>query len=282
MKNQEKLVTQKIEFEDDDFRITVHDSVSEFVEKAFHEELEIKYYYDDSSALIVGSEIILAGRGDVTVANPYEVHSNLYLHGVEGRYCIVILDLDFLSGINREIDLRHLMIEQGVRFKNHIRNDSRIGDIIIRLEEEMREEREHYKTVVRALVSELAALLLRSYVDDAAADGQRLADNKKARLIAPALSLIHSGFSGKISVEMLAEACNVSKFHFCRVFKEVTGVTPIQYLNKYRVDVAEIMLKNGAEGISSVAWQCGFDDESYFYRCYKKIKGTPPGSASKR
>lgn len=282
MKNREKLETQKIEFADDDFKITVRESVSEFMEEAFHEELEIKYYYDDNSALTVGSEIILAKRGDVTIANPYEVHSNLYLSGEEGRYCLVILDLDFLSGMNREIDLRHLLIEQGMRFRNHIASDKRIGEIITRLEEEMRLEREHYKTVVRGLVSELVVLLLRSYVDDEKAESRSVSEDKKAKLIAPALSVIHSEFSGKLSVEMLAEACNVSKFHFCRVFKEVMGVTAIQYLNKYRVDIAEILLESGNDGISSVAWQCGFDDESYFYRCYKKIKGTPPGCVLKR
>ena len=279
MKNGEKLVNQKIEFKDEDFKIIVHESSSRFVEKAFHEEIELKYYYDDNSAMTVGSEIILAERGDVTVANPYEVHSNLNLSGKEGKYCLVIIDLDFLAGMNREIDLRHLLIEQTRRFCHHIKNDNRLGTIICRLYEEMREEREHYKTVVKSLVSELAVLLLRSYIsDDAPQTGAALGD-RRARLIAPALSVIHSDFSKKLTVEMLADACSVSKFHFCRVFKEAMGVTAVQYLNKYRIDVAEIMLKSGTDGISEVAWKCGFDDESYFYRCYKKLKGVPPGKA---
>ena len=45
--------------------------------------------------------------------------------------------------------------------------------------------------------------------------------------------------------------------------------------------LAEIMLKSGTDGISDVAWKCGFDDESYFYRCYKRQKGTPPGKVGR-
>lgn len=281
MKNEGKLVNQKIEFRDEDFKITAHESSSRFFEKAFHEEIEIKYYYDDNSTVTIGSEIILAKRGDVTVANPYEVHSNLCLHGEDGRYCIVIIGLDFLAGLNREIDLRHLLIEQGRRFCHHIKGDGRIGTIICRLSEEMSEKREHYKTVVKSLVAELAVLLLRSHLDETVGEGGAALGDRRARLIAPALSVIHSDFSKKLTVEMLAEACSVSKFHFCRVFKEVMGLTAVQYLNKYRIDVAEIMLKSGTDGISDVAWKCGFDDESYFYRCYKRQKGTPPGKVGR-
>ena len=273
---------QKIEFKDEDFKIIVHESTTGFIEKAFHEELEIKYYYDDNSALSVGSDIFLTKAGDVTIANPYEVHSNLYLNGNEGRYCLLIIDLDFLAGYGRDIDLRHLLVEQGCRFSNHIKNDSRIGYIICRINDEMREMSAHYRTVVKGLVAELIVLLLRSYVSEEKNERTALIEDKKVKLIAPAISEIHLNFSQKLSIEELSDICNISKFHFCRVFKEVMGVTVVQYVNKYRIDVAEIMLKSGVDGISNVAWQCGFDDESYFYRCFKKLKGYPPGKAVKQ
>ena len=59
------------------------------------------------------------------------------------------------------------------------------------------------------------------------------------------------------------------------------NVTPVQYITEYRVDLAETMLKNTANSVSDIAWKCGFDDESYFSRCYKKIKGVSPKKVQK-
>ena len=184
MKNDEKLITQKIEFKDEDFKIIVQESTTGFIEKAFHEELEIKYYYDDNSALSVGSDIFLTKAGDVTIANPYEVHSNLYLNGNEGRYCLLIIDLDFLAGYGRDIDLRHLLVEQGCRFVNHIKNDGRIGYIICRINDEMREMSAHYKTVVKGLVAELAAGFCRDLGEGSVADGVLLFGKLEILLLA--------------------------------------------------------------------------------------------------
>ncbi len=280
--NKKVITTQKIDFKDGDFKIHVHQHASEFAEKAFHEEIEIKYYYEGRSALTVGSDVILAQPGDITVANPYEVHSNILTGEYSGKYCVIIIDLDFLSSTGREgLDLRRILIEKGIKFVNHIKGDERIVAILKRIAEEVTERKEHYKTVVRSLVTEFFALMLRGYVNETDTESKPSSDVKKVKLIAPALSMIHLSYSKRLSVEELADACSVSKYHFCRVFKQVTNLTVVQYITSYRVDVAEVMLKSGADSIKDVAWQCGFDDESYFYRCYKKLKGVVPGKVKK-
>ncbi len=277
----ENLTTQKIEFSDENFKIYAKEHSNEVVEKAYHEEIEIKYHYEES-ALSIGSEIILAKPGDITIANPYEVHSNIAINQ-KHKYCLIIIDLDFLSGANRDgIDLRHILIGQEKKFCNHVNNNERLGEIVRRIEEELREEKEYYKTVVHSLVNEFFAIALRDYLQNTAQEKTSDIGIKQVKLIAPALSQIHTNYAKKHTVEELANACSISKFHFCRVFKQVMGITVVQYVTKYRVDVAEVMLLNGTDSINEVAYKCGFDDESYFYRCYKKIKGIAPGKVRKK
>ena len=276
------LVTQKIEFEDDNFRIYVKEHSNEVVEKAYHEEIEIKYHYEES-ALSIGSEIILAKSGDVTVANPYEVHSNISINQSHGKYCVVILDLDFLSGTNRDgIDLRRILIGNERKICNHIVSNERLGAIIRTIEAEMREKREYYKTVVHSLINEFFAVLIRDYLQESNDEKGAYVGAKQLKLIAPALYRIHLNYAKKFSVEELAEACSISKYHFCRVFKQVMGLTVVQYVTKYRVDVAEVMLLSATDSINEVAYKCGFSDESYFYRCYKRLKGIAPGKVNKK
>jgi AraC-like DNA-binding protein len=179
------------------------------------------------------------------------------------------------------IDLRRVLISEEKKFCNCIRSNERLGAIIKNIERENREKKEHYEPVIRSLVAELFLLLLRDFLQPYPEKQSNERDMKQIKLIAPALSKIHLNFAEKVSVEELANECSISKYHFCRVFRQVMGMTVVQYVTKYRVDVAEIMLKNGPDSINEVAYKCGFSDESYFYRCYKKVKGLAPGKAIK-
>ena len=99
---------------------------------------------------------------------------------------------------------------------------------------------------------------------------------KRADLISPALTKIFEDFNKKITVKELADLCSVSEYHFLRTFKKETGFTAIQYIINYRISLAETLLKTTENTIEEIAYACGFDDVSYFYRCYKKIKGVSP------
>lgn len=99
---------------------------------------------------------------------------------------------------------------------------------------------------------------------------------KKASLVAPAITKIFKDYNKTISIDELAKLCHLSKFYFCRVFKEVTGDTPSNYIIHHRIHIAKAMLKDKSKSIQQVATLCGYNDISYFYRCYKKITGSTP------
>ena len=56
----------------------------------------------------------------------------------------------------------------------------------------------------------------------------------------------------------------------------MTGHTPVEYLNIYRIDQASYLLRTGCEELINIAYSCGFKDFSYFIRMFKKFKGTTP------
>ena len=74
----------------------------------------------------------------------------------------------------------------------------------------------------------------------------------------------------------------VSKYHFCRVFKEVIGMSAIQYLNYYRLKIADALLQSTDKPINEIATAVGFDDTSYFSKLYKKAFGTSPKASKKK
>lgn len=86
---------------------------------------------------------------------------------------------------------------------------------------------------------------------------------------------IHTHYSEEISIETLAEHCNISPSHFMHYFKEKVGLTFSQYLNNFRLQQAGLLLRQNSD-ITDVAYSCGFNNLSYFYKRFKKYYSITP------
>ncbi len=75
---------------------------------------------------------------------------------------------------------------------------------------------------------------------------------------------------------MLARIAGMNPKYFCRYFRSMTGRTPIDYLNYYRVECACEMLSTKDISVKETAISCGFSDESYFVKTFRKYKNTTP------
>ncbi len=279
-KAKEKPIRQNISFGSDDFRIEILSGKATRQETAFHETLEIKYFYEGEATLLLGSDIVVARSGDITVANPYEIHTNIISDSQESRYYLLMIDLDFFAdnGIG-DIDLRQILLARGHRFNRLIRDNKRLQELIVRAFEELQDKKVYYRTVVKNLLCEFFVIMLRDELSDDAPQEHNPDKIRRHGVISPALHKIFTDYAKRLTIDELAGLCNISKYHFCRIFKEELGVTPVQYIMNYRISLAETMLKNEKQSIGTVARLCGFEDVSYFYRCYKKLKGTSPNKS---
>ena len=105
--------------------------------------------------------------------------------------------------------------------------------------------------------------------------------NEKLEKIKAAISMIEDNYSKKITLDDLASVCRMSPNYFSRFFKEITRQTPFEYIITYRIEAACEMLSGGAENITEVCYNCGFNDLSYFIHIFKKHKGMSPKTYAK-
>lgn len=68
----------------------------------------------------------------------------------------------------------------------------------------------------------------------------------------------------------------LSRSHFSKLFKQVTGVGLNEYINITRITAAQNLLSKSNYSITEVASACGFNDSNYFAAVFKKIKGITP------
>lgn len=247
--------------------------------RALHEEIEIKCFYAGKATLMIGDEVIDVAAGDVVVVNPYEFHATLNIGQGEDKtlYHLFMIPLDvFTEKGNGVIDLRTLLLKEDARFETLYRGNRRLCKILMRIAKEYAEKEVAYDIAIGGLIMELFAVLIREGFQYASTDESKKRNLRKYRLIEPALGWIRDHFQENISLDQLAELCHLSKSYFCRVFKTVTQKPVMEYLNEYRLKVADAMLRSGKGSITYIAGACGFESSSYFCRIYKRHFGFKP------
>ncbi len=96
-------------------------------------------------------------------------------------------------------------------------------------------------------------------------------------LVKKAVCYLNVNAGSQISRWKLADSVHVSEDYLTRIFHKETGLSPWEYLNRYRIFLASQLLLHTNSTVYDVAEKCGFQDQAYFCRVFKKIHGVPPG-----
>lgn len=126
---------------------------------------------------------------------------------------------------------------------------------------------------------ELMGQLIRCYVRPTPAGASRTGYVKgglSRRQLNRARDYIDTHYGDELCLEMLAGAAGLSRYHFARMFKLSTGLSPHQYVTRVRVQRGREMLEAGLPQ-AQVAARCGFAHQSHFAAHFKRHLGVTPG-----
>ena len=96
------------------------------------------------------------------------------------------------------------------------------------------------------------------------------------------LGYISENYSEKTDLSMIAASAGISKSEALRCFNESIGVTPVRYLNDYRLSRAKDLLTSTEDTVTSVAMSVGIDNISYFVRRFSEKFGMTPSAYRSR
>ena len=118
---------------------------------------------------------------------------------------------------------------------------------------------------------------------------QRLANHAPAdpgRPVAKALrratERLRSDSDADVSLAALASDAGLSRFHFCRAFKESTGLSPHAWLRQHRLEQAMNMLRDTDDSVVSVAAALGYASQTAFAAAFRKLTGETPSDWRRR
>jgi len=104
----------------------------------------------------------------------------------------------------------------------------------------------------------------------------------KQLIVSELEAYIQAHFNEEIRVSQLAELVKLSPNYVTTIFKETTGLSPIDYINHHRVSVASDLLLHSDMNIREISDYLGFCEPAYFNRIFKKVTGLPPSALLKQ
>jgi AraC family transcriptional regulator len=126
----------------------------------------------------------------------------------------------------------------------------------------------------------LALVILTELVRDHAVRPGALsrADGIAPRRLRRVTDFIEANLTGDLSLLALAAHAGVSRVHFVRQFKRLTGLAPHQYVLRRRVERAAALLKNRDACLKALALEVGFSSQSHLTAAFRRVYGTTPGA----
>ncbi len=250
----------------------------------WHEALEILYFTKGSAMIECAANKFTVSPGDIVIINANELHSGNNLGTEIEYYCIDMCTALLQSGSADVCDIKYIepIAQNIIAFNNKIKNDIEVINCISNIIKEFESCEPGYELSVKASAYSLLVILLRKHIYNILTPKEFDLKQKSFSKIKNALIYIENNYTEKLTLEKLADSCGFSVFHFCHEFKRVTGKSPGEYINQYRINKAESLLIGSNMNVTEIAMATGFNDANYFCRLFKKYKEDSPTAFRKK
>ena len=238
------------------------------INACMHKDIEFNLVTEGEMEVWLNGKKRIYKKGDFFFVNQYVAHMYNCI-GDDTKYTHMIIKTEFL--LKNGIDISGLWFQELIV-------DPKIGEYLSAIEEEFRARQPYVKSAIRGIILQLMCYLIRNYSSEKKEEqraymapyGQNFEYTKKA------IDYICKNATKSLTVEEISNAAGLSKYHFIRIFKKVTGQTLTEYINKVRCDCAKALLTSGEYSVTEAALSSGFNNISYFAKVFKKNMGCLP------
>jgi AraC-like DNA-binding protein len=259
---------EKLVYEDEKFPIIFHFDISNKTNRGviphWHENIELLFFKKGDAMVIIDNSFITAKPGDIAVVNSNHFHNIVAIDGEINYYCLII-DKEFC----REFDF-----DTEEYFLNSLIYDESAQKIFDEIVAEFDKKDTYYKSAIKSSIISLLTYLYRNYKSDTVGFDYKF-QSSQINMVKDSIKFVQTHYQSQISIDDIAKEVGYSKYYLLHNFKKITGYTVISYINFFRCIKAKKLIGQ-SKGISEVALACGFENQSYFTKTYKKYMGVVP------
>lgn len=228
-----------------------------------HPQVEVLFLLEGKLTGTYGHESFSMQSGEFLLLFPLVTHSFHCEEEIRGLHCV--LDKHLLSQFS------HTFTQLTPKTLPLLSSDLFHDEFHFCLEQLVqREELQGETTRTYAYLS----ILLENFIENFSFIEKESDSN--ADWIYKLLDFIQENFTEEMNLTLVSAKLNLSKYHISRIFKEKIGSSFLEYVNNLRVEKAKTLLTETLTPITEVAYACGFDSLSSFFRVFKQFEGMTP------
>jgi AraC family transcriptional regulator, transcriptional activator of pobA len=255
----------------------------------WHENIEIIYMLQGEADFNIGGQTVSARPGDILFVNSGLLHTGYNKQeGTLVEYYAIVFNKALLA--SHTPDPHHIkyitpFLEDEIHFPLKVEkgqeNYPLLQEVLLKAIDEFSGKAPGYEIMIKAYFQHLTVSIFRYFcLLDPAKKLPEIYD-KNIENIKKLITHVEKHYDNKISIEEAAGFVNLSSFYFCKTFKKITGRTFVEFLNLYRVNKAEELLRSTQLPITDIAEKVGFCNINYFDRIFKQAKQYPPSACRK-
>ena len=242
----------------------------------WHSEIEIIRVLKGTLSIKLNNNMYEAKKGDVIFINSET------LHQAEPKDCVyecIVVHINFLynSTYSCQYFIENILSRDYVISEFTPGADSEFHKSFNSIFEAAKSKSSGYKFRTIAAFYMFFGIIVDEHLYISASGNKNLTADKSIVRLKEVLKYIRSNYNNPLTLDEMAKVSGMSPKYFGTFFKGLTGKTPFEYLNEYRIEKASRMLANSADSITDIAYLCGFNDLSYFIKTFKKINKVSPG-----
>lgn len=247
----------------------------------WHDEMEIVYVESGEFEEYIDLERYHVHQGDIIIINPCSLHSFKNIEGKRTVFRSIIFNFGMLTNNNTDAcSIKYFTPFMDNMYINPVvisADSPNYDKLFISVKEMLKiynNSEEFYEIKIKSELYNFFHILFKHFlVPEVHESGMK--DNT-TRNIKTILDYIDINYMNTITIEELAASVDLSKHYFMRFFKKYMGMTCIEYINDYRLNVATNLLLTTSMRITEVAQSIGITNLSYFNRIFKKKYGMTP------
>lgn len=244
----------------------------------WHKHIELLYVVYGQAIFECNGVPIPVGPGSLVYVNGNDLHTGICTSDDLFYYALIFDPAVLQSSSVDAIETKYMLplLHNGVVFPNQVDQAEPLTARFLSIVKELKEREPGYEMAVKSDLYRMLTEMLRSSTGQMMTVKNRQNRMRQLERLTPVLSYIEEHYHEELSVELLSEQAGLSRFHFSRLFKQLTDKSVTAYVNDIRIRQADYLLRNTQQTVSDIALAVGYRDIYYFSRMYKKCRGIPP------
>ena len=239
----------------------------------WHKEIELIYIRGGSARISINDDIFIANKGDLVLCDSGNIHYSDSFD-MDNSLDFVVFDPNIVSPLYNKSSFKHPLITS--EMLRELQLDEKLIHLIDVLKRETKQKEPYYREIVTATLKEFWYQLLRKLPKTHLPIGETNKRDTMLYDLQQLLSYIDSNYYENLSLSFAAGKMGFSESHFSKIFKKLTGINYVNYINLIRIEHAASQLKNTPDKVTDIAINCGFNNIRNFNRVFKSITGLTP------